>query len=219
MFTENRKKVIFKMLNEFENQITFVMDKYNDGTISYEECIANLKKITFFWDFSRIDLKNRGNSSNSIHFLEYEKGMNVSFPKWFEDEKGKGCIIESKIKKFNLIFRCLNDGNLDIFLRGVDFRNILNERIPIYVCFTNLSINTKKIFTDDRLIWHNQPYKYSKKCEDGEIINLNVEFMTIYDLYPILGNFFTNIIDNEDLYSKIDSFNKFIENQKIILDF
>ena len=82
---------------------------------------------------ARIDIKNHGTDKNKIKIVKNSDSYSmVQTPMWFEDEFGQGTVIQSKKGNLNITIECINQGNLKIWLRGIDFRNG-NKRIPIYV--------------------------------------------------------------------------------------
>lgn len=192
------KEVKLIMLNEFENQLDIIFKKYFNNDLSFNDCKNMINWLKTSWGISRIDIKNLGIFSNSINLINPEKELSVSFPNWFEDDTGKGCVIEYNNKNILLKFSCVNDGDLNLILRGEDFRNVNHQRVPIYINFTKLVINDKIIFNSDKLVWHNDPYIFTKKSLNNEEFNIKLESKTIYDYFPKLGLFLDNLIKNVD---------------------
>ena len=124
------------------------------------------------WKLCRFDLQNKGNDFNRINILENPNNLHISFPSWFKNHYGQGCQIEGLDSKLNLKFQCINEGNLRICLRGIDFRNLDNIRSPIYINFTTFKINNELIFEEDKLIWHDQPYEFEIYSKDKNIYEI-----------------------------------------------
>ena len=206
------------MLNEFENQINYFYLKYNNHELSYEETMNYLNRYLFLLDFSRLDLKNVGGKENSINLIKYSKGLNFWFPEWFADDYGNGCQVEYMNKKVNINIQCKGDGLLRLHFRGVDFKNLENQRIPIYVNYEVISLNKNKLIYESKLVWHNEPFNHSKRCEDNEIINLNVESRTILDYFPQLKYFFKDINSSSELNKEFLNVFQFIIYEKFIIN-
>ena len=197
------------MLGEFENQINKLFDMYFKNQINLEEFAVNVNRLVRAWDSSRIDIKNQGSSLNTINFLELGKNINVSFPNWFSDNTGKGCKLEWYEDDLTFIFSCVHEGDLKIFLRGVDFRDIGGNRVPIYVNFNKMIINESVHFERDVLIWHNDPYVFTKYCEDNEVLLVDLKFKTLFEYFSQLKTFVDEFNSKKDvnlLYEKITRF-------------
>lgn len=206
-----------KMLDTFENQIKYIFFKYNNNEINYDETMNYLNRYMFLLDFFRIDLKNFGNRDNTLKILKHEQNLNISFPNWFAGEDGKGCKLESNSKKININALCVGKGNLNISFRGIDFRHLENQKIPIYINYENIIINKNKVNYESKLVWHDEPFVYRKICDDEEIINLKVEMKTIYDYFPYLKNFFQNINNSLDLNNAFQNLIQLISYERIII--
>ena len=126
-------------------------------------------------NIARVDIINK-NNNNTIEILDITDYVDIEFPEWFKTNEGKGAFIQTTVKKFNLKFKCINDGLLEITLRGPDVRDESNNRIPHYVDFNILKINSENIFKDKVRVWHDKPYIYKKNVYDGEIIELHIEW-------------------------------------------
>lgn len=132
-----------------------------------------LKYIT-----ARIDIKNFGNKDNDICILE-NSDINsiVDAPAWYTTSEGIGTIIHSKKGSIDLKFKCINEGKLEIYLKGIDFRDKIGQRVPIYINFTKFHINGESIFDSKISVSHDKYYNYSKNnVKDGEIIDMHIEW-------------------------------------------
>ncbi len=205
------------MLKDYEKQINNLFDIFKNNVISLDNFVEYFNKLNHIYNFSRIDIKNNGFDSNKIHFIEYGKSVNLSFPNWFCDEFGQGCKIEWKLDDLNIIFSCIDKGTLKIILRGMDFKNLDNERIPIYINFKKLSINNEEIFKENTLVWHNKPYIFEKKCENDEVIYLDLEIDTLFDFFPQLNIQINKGISQRDLLILFDNLINYIEIEKSLL--
>lgn len=191
----------FKRLNELPfNQMNnkLIIDVYGNNIghspITYSELIKiieNVKKINFNEEnnqnkvtnnnpyfTARIDIKNVGNNDNKIKILEIsDEDSFVNFPYWFQDETGKGIVIESCDGELDLKIKCINDGELNIYLRGVDFIYD-NKRYPIFIKYQTFQINNKHIL-QDKIISHDDFYHITQKVENNQILELNLTWTPI----------------------------------------
>jgi hypothetical protein len=72
----------------------------------------------------RIDIKNYGTVTNNIHLLECDDSLcNIYQPRWFKNNEGIGTVINSVKGNLNLKFECINDGNLIIDFKSIDYRD------------------------------------------------------------------------------------------------
>lgn len=124
---------------------------------------------------ARIDVKNFGREDNKVEILNCSDKTNLfSAPSWLIDGSGQGQFITSADEHLEFTFRCVGDGNLKIFLRGVDFYDKSRTRIPMKVDYTKFIVNDELVFDDRKTIWHDNPTVYEKKVSDGEIVTVRV---------------------------------------------
>ena len=125
----------------------------------------------------RIDLKNHGNKDNDLIFIDQkDSSCNIYQPNWFKDDKGIGSVVNSSEGELKLCFKCVNDGNLVINFRGIDYKDKDGNRIPIFVNYTNITIDDVPIIKNDIISWHDNPFIYNKKVTDGQIVKLQVNW-------------------------------------------
>lgn len=125
---------------------------------------------------ARVDLYNYNEENNSIEILNNPNSVDISFPDWFNTKQGKGSVIQTSVRTFDIQLKCINDGTLKISLRGPDIRNKLGEQIQQYVNFTVFKVNNEDILKNSIFVWHGSPYVFEKNVKDGEIINVHIEF-------------------------------------------
>lgn len=206
-----------EMLNTFHLEIKRISKEYSTNNMNIYDARYQIKRFFENWEFCRFDIKNFGNESNSVVSLNHDAYLKINYPSWFEDENGRGCMIQSKQNNLQLDFGCDFDGKLTVFLRGMDFINSEGKRIPILVNYTKLLMNNKIIFNNNQLIWHDEPYTYSKPCINREKVIFNLEFETIYDYFPKLVYFKNEFnMETEDL---TDIFNLFDEYIRLMNDY
>lgn len=165
-FRENfRQNIIFNWENlNLKNEIS---------TIKFPE-------IYFKYITARIDIKNEGASNNQIEIIENSDSESIiSNPNWYKDECGVGTQIQSKMGCINLKIKCINDGVLKISLRGIDFKNENDERIPIYINYTNFKVNEGDVILREISACHDKPIIYTKHVENSEIVDISVKWMSI----------------------------------------
>ena len=125
---------------------------------------------------ARIDILNKNNSENTVKILNVSESVDVDFPDWFEGEMGKGVVIQSTKKSFDIQLKCINEGLLNLTLRGPDVRDRLGKRIPAYVDFTTFKINNIEILKDNVIVWHDQPFEFNKEIVNSEIVDIHIEW-------------------------------------------
>ena len=135
-----------------------------------------LKYIT-----ARIDLKNLGDASNNIEIIENsDDASKISYPKWFSDKKGIGTQIQSKQGNIHLKIKCINKGELKIFLRGVFYKNReTNKTMPIYIKYDKLAINNENIIKKPVISCHDNPFIFKQNVKNNEIIDIAIQWSVI----------------------------------------
>lgn len=157
---------------------------------------------------ARIDIKNKGNSDNKIKFLHNsDENSFISFPKWFFEEDGQGAVIQSYKGSLNLKIKCINDGKLDIRLRGIEIRNKNEKSIPIFINFLNFSVNGYPIIDNPKLV----SYEDYHRCEEIDVLNGDVIFIHV-EWSPFIFEF-----TNDSLELKYDNASKNIVNKNLII--
>lgn len=213
----NQNKLI--MLNEYEKQITDLFNQFKNNNINLNSLISYLNRLNQAWNSSRVDIKNFGNSGNTVEFIEYGKNVKAYFPKWFSDDAGKGAKIESKDKNISIMFKCISKGELNIILRGIDFRDFFNKnaRIPIYLNFDKFTVNDESI-DGDLFVWHNNSYTFKKACEDQQIFIVAFETETLFDCFSELSQEYDSSMTEAELESHYNRIKLYIQNEKHVLN-
>lgn len=201
------------MLNEYEKQLNELVNKFSLNGLA-NDFIKNVNYLNNRYNFFRVDIKNYGNSTNDVEFLEYGKDMTMYKPGWFKDELGIGSKLESDKENMEFIFKCINSGMLKIYLRGIDFRDFNNVRIPIYINLTKLLVNEEVIFNRNCLIWHDSPYIFEKECQNQQYFQIKLEFKTLFDYFPVL-NF--QLSEDVEINTFCEKINNYISMEKSIL--
>lgn len=127
---------------------------------------------------ARIDIKNTGNVQNNVSIIHANKfNANIYYPSWFENNHGKGMVIQSDCGVLDFELKCVNDGILKILLRAIVHRDKKGNRFPVYIDYTKLSINGTDILKKNKLVNYDAPYLFEQKVKDSEIIKIHVEWM------------------------------------------
>ena len=126
---------------------------------------------------ARLDIKNLGNSENNIVIIDKsDLNATVNQPNWFRDDEGKGAVLQSAECILDFKIKCINSGVLNIWFRGIDFRDIKNNKFPIYIDYTNFEVNGQEIFRDHIVVSHDDPYLFNKNVKNDEILEFHLEW-------------------------------------------
>ena len=151
-------------LAEFVSLQETKADSDNSWTVKVSDLNANSYDLT---------VKN----PNKVEVIENsDMDAIVSQPKWFTNQKGIGTQIQSKKGNIRLKIRCINNGKLNVTLRGIDFRDDYDNRIPIYVKYTKLMIDDENVIENPAFIWHDEPLSHEIDVEDGQTVDILVEW-------------------------------------------
>lgn len=149
----------------------------------------NSKKETELGDIStymtkyntaRIDIKNIGSEDNSIEIINIsDSSSKIEYPNWFKNQNGKGLVIQSSKNHLDMEMKCIGDGKLTISLKGIEYKNLSGQKIPIYINFTKFLINDEDLNLNNELVWCDIPYYHNKLVKNGEIIKIHIEWTPI----------------------------------------
>lgn len=189
----------------FENFLEDTTD--DDNYLNIKKSINLTKYAT-----SRIDVKNFG-KDNRIEIIHNSDPLSsVTRYPWFKDDNGEGVVIQSDKGHIDLKIKCVNEGNLKIWFRGINFLTKNNERFPIYINYIYSTVNGEEILKN-KLAWHDAPILFEKKVLDSEIIKLHVEWEPVSD-ETIFHN--TLKLNNKNLENEIKTLkdeNKTLKNK------
>ena len=168
---------------------------------------------------ARVDIKNYGAETNDILLLNENKSFyNISKPKWFSDLNGIGSVISSHAGVLNLSFKCINDGKLKIDFRAIDFKDLDDNRIPIYIDYKEIIIDGESIINESTVLWHDDPLFYEKEVNDGQIVNIELKWVPLNsnsNCQNILKDEVIKKLKNE--YNELNVKNKELNNRKLEL--
>ncbi|MBE6500554.1 MAG: hypothetical protein E7Z80_08450 [Methanobrevibacter thaueri] len=201
-FSKNRKN---------NNEISWLNNFLEGGSGNNTGRLINSLMDKYYT--ARIDIKNNG-VDNSVEIFEVDDVLSiVKYPKWMVNKKGKGCTISSKRASINFKIRCINDGKLMIKLRGPHIRDANRNEFPVYIDFTKFKVNGEEIFSGNKLISHSQFFSFNKDVKDGEIIDVQLEWLPfnsdcVYELDYSKLNYneldYSKLNYNELDYSKLN---------------
>lgn len=138
---------------------------------------------------ARIDIKNKGNQNNSIKVIDCDDNfIELNYPEWYNNKDGRGLVIQSTASNLNLKIKCIADGILELYLRGIDFRDKNNNRIPIYINYTSVSHNGKELLQNNILVSHDTPHCIKLNVKDSEILDFSVHWMPINNKVLYVNN-------------------------------
>ena len=107
-----------------------------------------------------------------------DEDAKIEKPAWFNKD-GIGYMIQSYVGKLDIVAKAAVDGEIRLYLRGVDIRypEDNSKRIPYWIDYTKLIVNDKVIFDKLTPTWHDKPYFYSMDAKGGEEIRIQVEWL------------------------------------------
>ncbi|WP_298501400.1 class I SAM-dependent methyltransferase [uncultured Methanobrevibacter sp.] len=125
-------------------------------------------------DSARVDIINNNYSKDPVEII-YSSNVDIEFPSWFEYPEGKGAVLKTKEKSFDITLKCVKDGELKISLRGPDVR-VSGRRVPSSVKYTSLLIDNENMINEPIAACHDNSYVFRKKVKDGEVVELHFEW-------------------------------------------
>lgn len=98
---------------------------------------------------------------------------NVWKPNWFQ-KNGIGYQIQSCAGQLDFIAKATIDGQIKLWLRGVDVHSPENKskRVPYWIDYSKLIVNGKNIFNKIMPAWHDKPYYYNLDVTAGDEITI-----------------------------------------------
>ena len=90
-----------------------------------------------------------------------------------------GYFIQSHVGKLEIIAKVNSNGLFRLYLRGLDIREPEDnsKRIQLWIDYTKLIVNGKKLFDKVTPVWHDKPYGYTFDAKAGEEIRIQVEWL------------------------------------------
>ncbi|WP_323735643.1 glycosyltransferase [Methanosphaera sp. ISO3-F5] len=169
LLAENDQYILNWIINDTENYYKYnytINEENYDYLSKYVEC--------------RIDIKNYGTIGNDVLLLKNNEILTkITQPGWFNDKKGRGTVIQSITGSLDLTFKCIKQGILEFNFRSIDYRDNLGNTMPLLIDYTEIIIDDETIISGSMVAWHDSPYTYSKKVEDGQKVHLHVTWKPI----------------------------------------
>lgn len=160
------------------------LEDYNAKIRKYkrEAALAKIKKNERIQSLSkystaRIDMKNIGQEDNRLEVLSNSDRNSREYrPDWLRDEEGEGAVIESYNESIDLEVKCINDGTFRISLKGLDVKDVNEERFPVFIDYTNVNINGEDLITRHTLTYHDKPIIFKRPVRNNDIVRIHIEW-------------------------------------------
>ena len=198
-FSEELCEVPF---NEVSNNLKIIINGKNKGheplsikdsiylvnaLLNKHEIINHIKEYSSYtqkesdnllkYQTARIDIKNIGGENNSIDIVKIsDKNAKIDYPDWFTDNFGQGMTIHSTAGNLYLQIKCHNPGELMMRFIGPDIRDNNQNRIPVYINYTNIYINEQNFNDSEKIVWHDNPLIFKKQVKNSEIVKIAVKW-------------------------------------------
>lgn len=132
------------------------------------------QKLSMQNDIARIDIYNYGSKENAIKILSKIKHNE---PTWCKKDDSSCSVITAKVsrkwQKFNIRFKVIGDGNVQISLKGPYKKGAKNKLYKILVDYRAFTVNDKKVLHSTETVSFDKVYQYKFKAKDGDIVKLN----------------------------------------------
>ena len=156
-----------------EDSFSKLCSLINDNNYARLSVKTEVDAILRLLRYSRCDirLQNKNIDNSDLIFLDLND-ISIDKPRWFYDG-GAGYLLESTTGKISFKCKCINDGLLQIWLRGKDYR-ANNQRKQIYVDYDYLRIDDSLI-NEDMACSHDDYYYYEKEVKKGQIVKVDIQ--------------------------------------------
>ncbi len=145
------------------------------------------------YSMARFDLRanKKGTDIEVLNKLDTDTKITKN-PAWSLKDGLNIDIVETKKQVIDLEVQCIGDGELEIKLRGMNY-NCKDKKLPIYVNYKKFTINGKNQLENNKLIWHDSPYKMLVAVKNGQIVKIHCEWEPI-NQNTVLGDTFSQKI-------------------------
>ena len=128
----------------------------------------------------RIDIKNWGSENNDVLLIDSNDPLrSFHAPDWFKDSNGIGHVLTSNAGSLDLSFKCVNDGTVNLNFKGIDYADRRGNRIPIYVDYTEITVDDENLVSGSKVFWHDNSFNFQKSVKDGQLIKVKVKWRPI----------------------------------------
>lgn len=124
-----------------------------------------------------IDVKLMGKGDFQILNASDDRAK-ITKPTWFQNN-GVGYVITSYVGKLAFTAKAAVDGQIILYLRGLDVRRPedKSKRIIYWIDYTKMTVNGRTLFDKLMPTWHDKPYSYSLNVKAGEEVKVQVEWL------------------------------------------
>ena len=127
---------------------------------------------------ARIDISTKLVDAKKPQFEVYVDGSKTpeKQAEWMQKSGNQGYVVQKDKNSTDISIKSLNDNELMIVLRGPDKRDENKKFIPVWVKYTSLTVNGKKILSEPVSVWHNKPFRHTVKAKAGDEIKIHAEW-------------------------------------------
>ncbi|MBR4905118.1 MAG: glycosyltransferase [Selenomonadaceae bacterium] len=144
----------------------------------HSEDVELIRKFSDYFT-SRIDIKLRSTDEGKLQIVSVsDDKAEVKRAGWLKKNEN-GYFIQSYNGKMEIVAKPTSDGQITLFLKGLDVRNPedKSKRIPYWVDYSKLTVNGEIVFDELKPIWHDKPYRYTLDVKAGEEIIVQAEWL------------------------------------------
>ncbi len=159
-----------------------------------------MKEIFDYLQSGRIEIKNYGLLRQGVNEIVVDSSndeeMFIEIPRWFEDDSGKGMVIQSCKGNCEICFRTIGDGRLKIKLNGPWIKGHDDKPLSIKIDFVRVMlikadsgktlIDSSEIYTVDS----ERTKSFEVEVKNGEGYKLYLEWLPFIYEKEELGNLF-----------------------------
>ena len=127
---------------------------------------------------ARIDIITKLVDAKKPQFEVYVDGSKTPEKQadWMPKFGNQGYVVQRHDGAKNIKLKALKDVDIDIILRGPDKRDENKKFIPVWVKYTSVTVNGKKILSEPVSVWHNKPFRHTIKTKSGDEIKIHAEW-------------------------------------------
>lgn len=168
----------------FNSSLKNMEKNYNINLLLNEDIEKNnasyylAKSLCDKYKTARFDFIIDNDEKSSVEIIKCsDSSFESSFPNWFNNNGNQGLIVTSNKCSLNFEIKCLNDGILNIALRSRNVRDKNKKSFPIYIDYLKFKINNNDYINENKLVWHNKPYRLKKMVKKDEILKISAEWL------------------------------------------